>query len=75
MTSLTLGSSVSKIGVEVFYECDKLSSIVLMSSRPPLIFRDTFPKDIVFNSTVRVPSGSLGSYKSNEEWGKFLYLE
>ena len=71
MTSLTIPSSVTWIGLEAFSGCSGLTSIYVYTKKLPELGPDVFTGCNAQNCTVYVPKGTVDAYKSSE----FRYFE
>lgn len=82
LTSLTIPSTITKIGGGTFAGSLKLKTITCKSITPPQInpqdyfygSRLTFPESAYSNATVYVPKGSLDRYKTAEGWKNFTTI-
>lgn len=66
LTSVTIPSGVTSIGVMAFSGCTGLESITVEATTPPSINATVFNDTSDF--TIYVPSGSVSSYKLNNDW-------
>lgn len=66
LTSVTIPSGVTSIGVMAFSGCTGLESITVKATTPPSINATVFNDTSGF--TIYVPSGSVSSYKLNNDW-------
>ena len=71
LTSLTIPSSVTWIGLEAFSGCSGLTSIYVYTKKLPELGPDVFTGCNAQNCTVYVPKGTVDAYKSSE----FRYFE
>ena len=74
LKSLILGESLKTISAFAFAECSSLSSIFSLNSTPPVCDEDAF---YATESTIKVyvPVGTVPTYKANEVWKNFSYIE
>ena len=70
LASLTIGNRVQSIGASAFYGCSSLNSVI--SLRPSALDLSNVFDNITFQKAVlKVPRGSIDSYKRVEEWKYF----
>ena len=73
---MTIGSSVTKIDDNVFYGCDKITTIYSLNPTPPSFILAyggiAFESSVYENATLYVPKGSLKSYLYADYWRNFL---
>ena len=67
LLKLTLGKSVTSIGDYAFY-INRLAEIYCLNETPCTVGNNVFRN---YNATLYVPEGSIDSYRSDTEWGKF----
>lgn len=70
LTSITIPDCITSIGKGAFYHCSSLTSITCLATTPPsledsLVFFDTH------NCPIYVPSGSVETYKTAENWSTY----
>lgn len=77
LNTVTIASSVNKIGYNCFYDCDNLSTINSFPGTPP----DLSASPNVFlnvnktTCTLYVPVGKKNLYVSANQWGDFINIE
>jgi len=72
LTSVVIGSGVAKMGADAFADCVKLTSITSLNPVPPDF--STFTAFDGVNkaaAAVYVPKGSVGAYRSANDWKDF----
>ncbi len=74
LTRATIGNSVTYIGGLAFDECDQLLDIHCKAEIPPSIFYFTFSENTYTQAVLRVPSTSLASYRSADNWNNFFHI-
>ena len=68
LTSVTIPNSVDSIGAHAFYDCNRLSSVYVLSEEPPTLSRaNCFPT----STTIYVPCGQLETYQTAEGWSAY----
>ena len=75
LTTITLPSSLEDLENHVFHRCSGLQEIISLNPTPPRASQYTFgdPSDLLDKTKiiVRVPAGSVASYKAAAEWKDF----
>lgn len=71
LKTVVIGSGVKEFGREIFFSCNKLSSIISYIDFPSDINEDNFPERIYSDATLYVSMGSKFNYMSCIGWGKF----
>jgi hypothetical protein len=66
LTSFTLPSSITNIGIGTFYDCESLRTITSYIQEPFPVSFGNFPAD-----TLYVPKGTQNIYKTTEGWNQF----
>ena len=70
LTSCTIGSGITSIGMYAFNHCSSLTSVTVNSLTPP-----TLSEYYVFDNTndcpIYVPSQSVSAYKSATNWSTY----
>ena len=75
LTSVIIGNSVTSIGKKAFEGCSSISSITIQAKTQPIIKDDTF-NEVPRGIEIKVPCGSINSYKTAEYWEEFInYVE
>jgi len=72
LTSITLPSTLSNIGANVFMACDALTTVTVNATTPPVlpsrtVIIDSFPSTNA-NFKIKVPSASVNAYKNAAGW-------
>ena len=67
LESITLPSSLTKIGFSEFSGCTGLTTIRIEATTPPRLGSIEIPS----NATIEVPSASVEAYKSASGWSKY----
>lgn len=62
LKSVTVGTGVTKINAKAFKNCSKLQNVTLRSKQIKSMGKESF-KGIKSNSTIKVPSKKMASYK------------
>ncbi|MBR5849369.1 MAG: leucine-rich repeat protein, partial [Bacteroidaceae bacterium] len=73
LTSIVIPGSVTSISRYAFEDCTGLTSIYLEGATPPTIASGTF-EGTDYTSTLYVPRGASGAYKSADYWGNFTNI-
>ena len=74
LLSLIIPSSVTKIGAAAF-KCPNLSSVRTLIESPFDISDYTFSDNTFYNVSLKVPQGTVNTYKNTNGWKKFTYIE
>ena len=74
-TSITIPNNVSTLGEGVFSGCDSLASIYVEKATPITLNRDILSASDYINTTLYVPSGSLGAYQVANIWRNFWTIQ
>lgn len=74
-TSITIPNNVSTLGEGVFFGCDSLASIYVEKATPITLNRDILSASDYINTTLYVPSGSLGAYQVANIWRNFWTIQ
>lgn len=74
LTSVTIPSSVTNIGVDAFKNYN-MSEVISKIENPFTINSNTFSVNTFYNATLYVPVGTIDKYKATEGWKKFTYIE
>ena len=73
--SITIPNSVSTLGTGAFSGCDSLTSIYMEKATPITLNRDILSASDYINTTLYVPSGSLGAYQVADIWRNFWTIQ
>ena len=73
--SITIPNSVSTLGTGAFSGCDSLTSIYMEKATPITLNRDILSASDYINTTLYVPSGSLGAYQVANIWRNFWTIQ
>ena len=74
LTSVTIGNSVTSIGSWAFSECPSLTSITVEATTPPTTV-DERSFSGCYSAKLRVPQGTLETYRNADEWKNFTDIE
>lgn len=74
ITSITIPSSVEKIGSDAFYDCSGLKIINCNASAPPTLYAETFFNVNKESCVLNVPVGSSSAYRAAFVWGDFVTM-
>ncbi|MBR3647334.1 MAG: leucine-rich repeat protein [Paludibacteraceae bacterium] len=69
LTSITIPSSVTSIGDDALYGCNKLTTVVVGNASPVKIGSYVFSNRE--NATLYVPKGSKEAYEAADYWKEF----
>ena len=72
LTSVKMGSSVQKIGVEAFKGCNNLKYITSYPTTVPTVYSTSFSN---YNAYLYVPCASKEDYDLHNIFGSFKYIE
>ena len=81
LQSIVIPASVSRLGNEVFYGNNALTSIIMKGSTPPTIEEGTFVLNVdgygttYLDPVVTVPCGAEPAYRANEYWNRITTIE
>lgn len=67
VAEVSVAQTVGFIGPLAFKDCAELDTVHMFSDTPPALAMDAF--DNAYPTTVKVPCGSLGSYRAAPYWG------
>jgi hypothetical protein len=79
LTSVTIGSGVTSIGIQAFDRVD-IPTIISLIENPFKIegkksgYR-TFTQNTFLNATLYVPKGTIDKYKATDGWKDFVFIE
>ena len=73
ITSVSLPSSLKRIGRVAFRNCTSLSTIVSKAASAPTAYENTF-NAVPSTAKVIVPAGSSDSYKNADYWSAFTNI-
>ena len=71
---LAYGSGVQSIGEEAFSDCVSVTQIYSKAKTPPTCQTQALDDINKFKCTVHVPTGSLSSYQSADQWKEFFFI-
>ena len=77
LTTLTIGSYVTEIGSQAFYNCSGLTQITSKNPSPPIIGNGYYKAFDGVNKTtckLYVPDGAVNDYKVAFEWKDFFNI-
>lgn len=76
LISLTIPSSVTSIGFNAFVDCSKLKSIKVYNVEPSSVTlgNTVFNFSPKYNTTLYIPSGTLGKYMVSPQWKDFINM-
>ena len=72
LTSVKMGSSVQKIGIEAFKGCNNLKRITCYATTVPTVYSTSFSN---YNAYLYVPCASKEDYDLHNIFGSFKYVE
>ena len=72
LTSVKMGSSVQKIGIEAFKGCNNLKKVTCYATTVPTVREDSFSN---YNAYLYVPCASKVDYDLHNIFGSFKYVE
>lgn len=75
LTELTIGSTVTELGIYLFDGCDNLMTIKSMPTTPPSVGGNNFTNQQYIDAKVYVPQGSLAAYQVADVWKNFWGLQ
>ena len=70
LVSITMPSSLTKIGLGVFQNCIALTTLTMLPVTPPTIQNSSFIGCTAL-SIIYVPSASVNAYKNADLWSDF----
>jgi hypothetical protein len=68
INTVDIGTSITSIGTQAFANCSDLASVTIRATTPPTIGVYVFDHS---PCTIYVPSGSVNTYKSAENWSRY----
>ena len=71
LSSITLPSSIATINAQAFYRCYGLTAIHIEATTPPTLTNANAFSDISPNAVFYVPSASLNTYKTADNWSTY----
>ncbi|MBO4906474.1 MAG: leucine-rich repeat protein [Bacteroidaceae bacterium] len=71
LTSITIPSSVKKIGQYAFQNSSGLTDVICYATLPPSCSSNAFDASVMENATLHVPEAYIKLYKENSSWSKF----
>ena len=71
LTSVTIGNSVTSIGMKAFRDCPELLDVYCYAEKVPATESDAFDGSYPENVTLHVPDASIESYKATVPWSSF----
>jgi len=74
ITTVHIGSEVTKIPCYAFYNCSGLQEIINQSAIPQEIGIDVFYKVDKATCTLRVPAASIEAYRKADDWKDFVNI-
>ncbi len=72
LTSVKMGSSVQKIGIEAFKGCNNLKKVTCYATTVPTVYSTSFSN---YNAYLYVPCASKEDYDLHNIFGSFKYVE
>ena len=73
LSSVTLPSSVTSIGLFAFKDC-KLHNILIKCEMPPDIEENAFTNQTFYHAMLYIPSGSWDAYAYDDNWYRFINI-
>ena len=75
ISTVTIGNNVTNIGDGMCSQCSHIANIFFMGPNPPLAEEDDFADNIIINTALNVPQGTIDIYKSAEGWKNFWNIQ
>jgi hypothetical protein len=73
--SVSIPSTVSKIGTSAFGGCKNLTTVEIANAIPPQMGKNVFITVSLKKATLRVPVGAKAAYEADKIWSKFGTIE
>lgn len=77
LEAIDLPSTVTEVGIESFYNCTQLQTVICRAITPPSAWNSSFysSDNYIYNNTVLcVPGESLESYREADGWCNFVNI-
>lgn len=74
LTYLTIPEKISFIGSRAFNN-ENLTTVISLMDNPINIDHEVFSQNSYYNATLYIPNGTLGTYKSTDNWKQFVFIE
>ena len=71
LTSITVGSGVTRIESKSFSNCSELTDFYCYAENVPSIYSNAFEGSYIEYATLYVPEGSVDAYKAAPVWKEF----
>lgn len=69
------GRSVKSIGQEAFSDCVNMTKLISYATTPPTCGTQALDDINKWNCTLMVPSGTIATYQTAEQWKEFFFVE
>lgn len=68
---MTIGNSVTGIGVQAFYNCQNIKNVYCFAETVPTTASDAFSSTNINSATLHVPEGTVSLYTNKAPWSDF----
>ena len=76
LTSIVIPHSVTSIGDNLFGDCSSINSVYCQWTNPIEVYLHSFfPKDVMTNAVLYVPTGCKSAYENVSPWKNFIHIE
>ena len=73
LESVYLPATIEKIGNSAFYQCTRLSSLIIYAMTPPQLGSSVF-SGVPDGLVVYVPAAAIAQYQDDPNWSKYIIL-